>query len=136
MLKVQPGYGLPCNTCAATQGTWGMNVLIMPPRLEHSVWYQIITYLHVGHVILLILLLALLLATTLAMSWRNCMTLGQNLLFTRLHRIAFGFLSALFSLAESFKVSGCLRISWKAQLRVFLPPRALMNVSHTTCGVP
>ena len=46
-----------------------------------------------------------------------------------------GFLSAPFSLAQPVTVSVCLRISWKAQLRVFLPPRALMNVLRTTCGI-
>ena len=49
-----------------------MNVLIMPPHLGHYVWYQVITYLYVWHVILLIPLLAPLPATTLVMSWRNC----------------------------------------------------------------
>ena len=41
-----------------------MNVRIMPPRLEHSVLYQVITSPHVGHITLLILLHALLPATT------------------------------------------------------------------------
>ena len=40
--------------------------------------YQVITYLHVGLVILLIPLLALLLATTLVMSWRNSVVLEQK----------------------------------------------------------
>ena len=39
------------------------------------------------------------------------------------HRFWFSF--SPFFLAWPFAVSGCLRKSWKAQLRVFLPPRAL-----------
>ena len=54
-----------------------------------------------------------------------------------MHRISFGYLSAFFSPAQLSTVPGCtLRVSWKAQLRVFLPPRALMNVLHTTCEIP
>ena len=51
------------------------------------------------------------------------------------HRFRFSF--SPFSLALPFTVLGCtLRVSWKAQPRVSLPPRALMNVSHTTYGIP
>ena len=54
-----------------------------------------------------------------------------------MHRIALGYLSALFSLAQPFTVPGCtLRESWKSQLRVSPLHRALMNVSHTTFGIP
>ena len=67
ILKVQHVYG--------QQGIWEMNVLIMSLRLGHSVFYQVITSLHVGHITLLVPLHALLPATTLVMSWRNCMTL-------------------------------------------------------------
>ena len=42
-----------------------------------------------------------------------------------------------YSLAQPFTVLGCtLRVPWKAQFRVVLPPRVLMKVSHTTCGIP
>ena len=34
--KSNTGYGLPCNACTATAGTWEMNALIMPPHLGHS----------------------------------------------------------------------------------------------------
>ena len=41
-----------------------------------------------------------------------------------------------FSLAQPFTVPGCtVRVPWKAQFRVVLPPRVLMEVSHTTCGI-
>ena len=51
------GYGLPCNTCMVTLGIWEMNVPIMPPHWGHSALCQIMTLLHVGFVITLILLL-------------------------------------------------------------------------------
>ena len=48
-----------------------------------------------------------------------------------------GILDDAMHLAQPFTVPDCtLRVSWKAQLRVSLPPRALMTVSHTTCGIP
>ena len=79
MLKVsRTGCGSPCNTCTATPGIWEMNVLIMPPHLGHSIWHQVTTNLHVGLVIILVPLLALVLATTLEMSWKNCVTLEQK----------------------------------------------------------
>ena len=68
-----------------------------------------------------------------------------SLLFVRMHRIAslLGVLQPFFSRAAFYFVFFCLHIhimenliSRKAQNRVFLPPRVLMNVSHTTCGIP
>ena len=63
MLKVQHKLLLTMQQCTAVQGIWEMNVLIMPPHLRLSAWYQVIAYQHVGFVITLIALLALLLAT-------------------------------------------------------------------------
>ena len=42
-----------------------------------------------------------------------------------------------FSFGQPFTVPGCTsHVSWKAQLRVPLPPRAVMKVSHRTRGIP
>ena len=62
MLSDKIGYGLPCNTCTATPGIWGMNAPIIPPHLGHSALCLIITLLHVGFATTLIHLLVLVLA--------------------------------------------------------------------------
>ena len=64
--------------CTVVQGIWEMNELIMLLRLVPLVWSQVITFLHVGRIILLIPPLVLLLATILVMSGTNCVTLYQR----------------------------------------------------------
>ena len=73
--KSNRGYVLPCDMYTVIQGIWEMKVLIMLLQLVPLVWCQIMTYLHVGHVILLMPLHALLPAATLVMSWWDCVTL-------------------------------------------------------------
>ena len=147
------GYGLPCDMCTATQGTWGMNVPTMPPHLGHSALCLVTTLLRVGFVITLIPLLVLVLATTLAKSWKNCVTLelkqhrylrtglstvfliGLSLNFAHaLHHMLF--VLSPFPMLSSFTVPCCTSCEpWTAQLRVFLPLRVLEKVSRTTCGI-
>ena len=147
------GYGLPCDMCMATPGTWGMNVPIIPPHLGHSALCPIKTLLQVGFVLTLIPLLTLVLATTLVMSWKNYGTL--ELEQQRYLRTGFGAVSlTVFSMTSThavhhtlfglnpfpmrslFAAPWCtLSVPWKAQLRVFLPLRVQEKVSRTTCGI-
>ena len=112
LLRSNTSYGLPCNTCTAILGILAMNVPFTTPHLVHSALCPIITFPHVGMVVTLLLVLVP--ATTLEMSWKNCVTLGLkqhrylrtelvpcfslcSLCFSRTHCIAYGLLSALFS---------------------------------------
>ena len=78
LLKVQHMLVLPCNMCTFIQGSWELNVQIMLLRLAPLVWCQVLTSLHVGHIILLIPSQFLLPAATVVISWRNCVTSEQR----------------------------------------------------------
>ena len=125
-----------------------MNVLIMPPHWGHSALCQIITLLHIGFVKTLIPLLVLVLATTLETSCKNAVaskmkqhlylrtgvsavfSIGFFVSHARI-RITCGFALSLFP-----RIHFALQVrQWKAQLRVSLPRRVLVNVLHTTCGI-
>ena len=148
------GYGFPCDMCTATPGTWGMNVPIMPPHLDHSALCPVITLKHGGFVITLMPPLVLVLATTLAKYWKNGVTLEpkqQRCLKTGFSAVSVTVssmisthavhhtLSALipfFPMRSPFAAPWCTSSEpWKAQLRVFLPLRVPVKVSHTTCGI-
>ena len=64
------GYGLPCNTCTDTLGTWVMNVPNMPLHLVHLVSSPVTTLPLAGFVITWIPLLVLMLTTTVVKSWK------------------------------------------------------------------
>ena len=63
-----------------------------------------------------------------------CSSSGFSMTFTHaLHRMWFAF--SPFFFLQPFSVPCCtFSEPWKAQLCVFLPLRAMMKVSHTTCG--
>ena len=117
-----------------------MNVMII------SALCPVITLLHFRFVINLIRLLVLVLATTLVMSRRSCMTLEQkqhrylttgvsgvslivfSMTFTHaLHHTLFA-LSPFFLCAASYRSCCTLSEPWKAQLRVSLPLRVLAKI--------
>ena len=78
LLKVQHRLRFTMRHVYGHTGIWEMNVQIMLLRLAPLVWCQVITSLHVGHIILLIPPHVLLPAATLVMSWRNCVTLQRR----------------------------------------------------------
>ena len=118
-------------------------------RLAPSVLYQVITSLHDGHITLLIPIHVLLPATTLWMSWRNCMTLeqrwfrrpnintGVSALFligfsmVRTHALHHMWLFAAFSFAQPLaEPCWTLRVPQKAQVRAIPSHRDHESFAH------
>ena len=77
-MRPNTGYGLPCNTCTVTQGTWAMTVLIMLQHLVHLALSLATTLPPAGFVIILTHLNVVVAATTSARFWKDCSTLGQK----------------------------------------------------------
>ena len=160
-LKSSTGYGVPCNTCTDILGSWEMNCAdhaaalkalglvsshdLSFPWARHN--FDIAACFgscnNIGDVLeKLHDIRTEMTSIPQKGRWRSvshrilcCSHACISSPFTHaLHRM---WLSFIFSLAQPFTVPGCtLPVSWKAQLCVSLPPRALMNDSHTTCGIP
>ena len=129
------GYGLSCNTCTETLGTWVLNVLIMPLRLVHLASFPVTILPLAGFVITLTHLPVLVTVTISARSWKNCMALElkqHRYLRTRVSAVfligffvtlTHAFASLVFLLSAFFpRVHFVLQEKqWKAQLRLSLP---------------
>ena len=143
------GYGLSCNTCTDTLGTWVLNVLIMPLRLVHLASFPVTILPLAGFVITLSHLPVVLTVTISARSLKNCMALeleqhrylrtGVSAVFLIgfFVTLTHAFASLVVLLSAFFpRVHFVLQEKqWKAQLRLSLPRRVLVKISHTTCGI-
>ena len=127
------GYGLPCK-CTDTLGTWVMIVLFMPLHLVHLALSPVTISPLAGFVLTLTHLLVVAIVTASAKSWKNCIALEL-----KEHRyLRTGAFAPLVVLLSAFfpRVHFALQQrQWKAQLRVSLPRRVLVKVSHTTRGI-